>query len=185
MKEKTNISKAEMQILMQERDDLEAKIKEEGLNIAKQTVEDRTGLVFDDKDPEWNEFVVKRFQIDSSMYKYTSLIERFVLFLFFIYFVLSGAFEFLDVGSGIPLIGEYLNPNSFSIYNHINIAKYFVIYLLLIQYVMPNVVSYFSLRNKFNISHVLYKHIRVLKWRDIMSFLGLSLMCGVVLFTKI
>ena len=79
------------------------------------------------------------------MYKYTSLIERFVLFLFFIYFVLSGAFEFLDVGSGIPLIGEYLNPNSFSIYNHINIAKYFVIYLLLIQYVMPNVVSYFSL----------------------------------------
>ena len=33
MKEKTNISKAEMQILMQERDDLEAKIKEEGLNI--------------------------------------------------------------------------------------------------------------------------------------------------------
>ena len=89
MKEKTNISKAEMQILMQERDDLEAKIKEEGLNIAKQTVEDRTGLVFDDKDPEWNEFVVKRFQIDSSMYKYTSLIERFVLFLFFIYFVLS------------------------------------------------------------------------------------------------
>jgi len=145
MTEKTSVSKEEMQLLIQEGDALEAKIKEEVDKITKQNIENLTGLVFDAKDPEWNEFVVKRFQMVPSLRQF----DMFIASLVFVYFIASGAFGIFDIGSAIPLLAEYINPKSFSVYS-INIARYFFIYLLLMQYVIPNVRSYFSLRHKIN-----------------------------------
>lgn len=135
---------------------------------------EQTGFVVDNNDQQWNQFVLTYSNITNKIGKYTRHINNAFTLLFILYIV--GTYIIISYNLSIPttlydiLIQSHLLSRS---------APYIVIYFLAVQYIVPYGLTYYSIKNKVNLNHILFKQIKTTTCHNIfILFLQLLLGCS-------
>jgi hypothetical protein len=135
---------------------------------------EQTEFGFNNNDQQWNQFVLTYNNITNKIGKYTRHINNAFALLCILYLV------------GTYTVISYNLSNSTTLYN-ISIlsdllprsAPYIVIYFLAVRYIVPYGLTYYSIKNKVNLNHILFKQIKTTTCHNILIlFLQLLLGCS-------
>lgn len=134
----------------------------------------KKGILVDNNDQQWDQFVLTYANITDKIAKYSRHINNAFTLLCILYIV--GTYIIISYNLSIPttlyniLILSDLLPRS---------APYIVIYFLAVKYVIPYGMTYFSIKNEVNLSYILFKQIKTTeRHRICIFFLQLLLSCS-------
>ena len=151
-------------------------IDEEKEKLIKEFIQDQTELPFDENDPQWRKFVIRYFHVSNYIEKY----NRSAFFAFGSFFLLYGIvvyiFSLFNLSNTPSILSNILSKNSFMTF--VSYAMpYVFIYFVLVIYIVPYAATYYSLRKEVNLTYILFKNIKLTKWKNIYVFVIFLIVC--------
>lgn len=136
-------------------------IEERKNNQVKEYVQSYLELPLDDRDPQWNRFLVRYCLIKQKVSRYDRSFGSIVVILFLLYSTVTGC-RLLFFGAD-GWIASYKDTFSY-------VLTYLPFYVFLEFYILPFVITYYSLRQKVSLRHILFKHIKLVSWQRMLFF---------------
>jgi hypothetical protein len=138
--------------------------------LIKGFIQDQTGFSFDDSDQEWGRFVIRYSYILNEVRPYNRFIINILSLFFLFYGIVVYIFSlFYSSDSAKAILSSILSKNSFiTLFFHS--VPYFLVYSLLIIYIIPYAITYYSIRKEMNLIHILFKNFKYTKWMNIFVF---------------
>ena len=151
-------------------------IDEEKKKLIMEFIQDQTELPFNENDPQWCKFVIRYFRISNYIGKYNrSAFSAFGSF-FLLYGIMVYIFSLFNSSNTSSILSNILSKNSFM--SFVSYAtSYFLVYFLLINYLVPYAATYYSLRKEVNLTYILFKNIKLTKWKNIYVFVIFLIIC--------
>lgn len=151
-------------------------IDKEKEKLIKEFIQDQTELPFDENDPQWRKFVIRYFHVSNYIGKYNrSAFSAFGSF-FLLYGIMVYIFSLFNLSNTPSILSNILSKNSFMTF--VSYAMpYVFIYFVLVIYIVPYAVTYYSLRKEVNLTYILFKNIKLTKWKNIYVFVIFLIVC--------
>ena len=138
------------------------KIIDEHKNIrVKEYIQSYLKLPLDDSDPQWNRFLVRYCLIKQKVSGYDRSFGSIVVILFLLYSTVVGCRLLLFGADG--WIASYKDTFSY-------VLTYLPFYVFLEFYILPFVITYYSLRQEVSLRYILFKHIKLVSWQRMLFF---------------
>ncbi len=158
--------------MLNSKDQSNALTPEKKQEITKGLIEKDTGLPFDDNDAEWNTFLIKyayikNFKTAGYDISFTTIfIKAFILYGILTYLVSFVTFSEPNIFTSLFSQKAFLLVLSYFIF-------YFPLYIAMVFYILPHVITYYLLRNEINTGRILCKDIKLTlkNWRNISAFI--------------
>ncbi len=132
--------------------DSEKIIDERKNNLVKEYIQSYLELPLDDRDPQWNRFLVRYCLIKQKVSRYDRSFGSIVVILFLLYSAVIGCCLLFFGADG--WIATYKDTFSY-------VLTYLPFYVFLEFYIIPFVITYYSLRREVSLRHILFKHIKL------------------------
>jgi len=151
-------------------------IDQEKEKLIQEFIQDQTELPFDENDLQWRKFVIRYFHTSNYIGKYNrSAFSAFGSF-FLLYGIMVYIFSLFNSSNTSSILSNILSKSSFMTF--VSYAtSYFLVYFLLIHYIVPYAATYYSLRKEVNLTYILFKNIKLTKWKNIYVFVIFLIIC--------
>ena len=153
--------------------------------IIREVIERQTGLSFDENDPEWNKFVIKYARISTvEISSYVRPLANAFTSIFMLYGILTFFLNFEAFVEHTIFATFFTKEAFFSVFHYF--IFYIPLYMVTVTYVLPYLLTYYSLRKVINISRILRKNIKLKlnNWSNISVFILVILIIAFTLFVS-
>lgn len=140
--------------------------------IIKEFIENQTNYSFDSKDSHWNKFVIRYSRVLCEIIPYNQLIQTaFISYLIF-YSLLVFFYNSFSSFSTYNLSYLIFNKSTFFTF-FINFVRYFMATFILMRYVTPLFITYYTLDKEINLLKIIFKSLKQTKLINFVFFVCL------------